>query len=101
LVYRRQHLLCRAVPSVHPTWKRAKSATSDQGTPAEVTSLEAVEGVLDLSFDIEASPSVSGGGLTIRATRFVAEVAASPSRETTLPRFGRLARASALLLMQA
>ena len=89
---------CR--PAIHSTWKRAKSGTSDQGTPAEVTSLEAVAGALGLA-SRHKNPSF---GLPrradIRATRFVAELAASPLRETTLPGFGRLARASALLLMQ-
>ena len=51
-------------------------------------------------FQMKNPPSVSRGGLTVRATRFVADVAASPFGNH-LAREGRLARASALLLMQA
>src|ERR1019366_8103819 len=53
----------------------------------------------DLRFDIKNPPPVSRGGLTI--TRPVSLPKwPHPLAGTTLPRFGRLARASAPLLMQ-
>jgi hypothetical protein len=53
------------------------------------------------SLDIE-NPSIGliRGGLTVRATWFVAEVAASPLREPPCPGLAGWRRASALLLMQ-
>lgn len=42
---------CR--PSIHSTWRMAKSGTSDQGTPAEVTSLTTLATPSALRFDIK------------------------------------------------
>src|ERR1019366_1051011 len=53
----------------------------------------------DLRFDIKYPPSVSRGGLTFARPVSLPKWP-HPLAGTTLPRFGRLARASALLLMQ-
>src|ERR1035437_10038334 len=53
----------------------------------------------DLHFDIKYPPSVSRGGLTFARPVSLPKWP-HPLAGTTLPRIGRLARASALLLMQ-
>ena len=67
---------CR--PSIHSTRARTQSGSSDQGTPDEVTPPEPATRPSDLHLDIKKPSAGFPRRADIRATGFVAEVAASP-----------------------
>ena len=89
---------CR--PSIQATWGRANSGTSFHGTPADVRSGPPSEATfVSLFFDIKKPPTASRGGLTFsRCNPFRCRMATSPFG-IHLAREGRLARASAQLMM--
>jgi hypothetical protein len=94
----------RSTPSVR--WQQI--STSNSSMMASTTRTQTITGgegdsavwPPDLRFDIKNPPPVSRGGLTITRDPFRCRSGRIPLRETTLPRFGRLARASAPLSMQ-